>query len=394
MVNLKDILDSDLLRKHMDNGVVRRQVHPLYPELYIYNYTEVAQYDRIWDNVTRQCRGLITADGGVIARGFNKFFNLNTDFAPETLEANLPNEIPLVTEKLDGSMGILYYWDDKVWVATRGSFMSEQAQWATRWLRDRMAEDVEVDNNNILHYLTVGDDHTLITEIIYSSNRIVVDYDYEGLILTGCVDIETAEEVDREVLEEIGEACGLLVVKRFNKSLAECAGENVSNAEGYVLTYPSTGLKIKVKFEEYVRLHRILTGLNPRAIWEMLAPPSMLVQQSKEKVNPGDAVIAEARAATVDSILNDPKMPATFLEWFGGWVNQLRSRYANIEKASRMIYMMRPQSGCRKDIAEFFMQNPELKSVCFAMLDEKSYEEIIWKMVKPRGDAPFKKDGE
>ena len=412
MTELRDILDYDLLLKHLAAGVVRSQIHPLYPsELSVFNYTEVAQYDRIWDNVTRQCRGLITAGRPgkeiVLARGFNKFFNLNTDFAPETLEANLPNEIPLVTEKLDGSMGIIYYWDDKVWVATRGSFMSEQAQWATRWLRDRMAEDVEVDNNNILHYLTVGDDHTLIAEIIYSSNRIVVDYDYEGLILTGCVDIETAEEVDREVLEEIGEACGLLVVKRFTKSLAECAGENTPNAEGYVLTYPSTGLKVKVKFEEYVRLHRILTGLNPRAIWEMLVPPSMLVQQPKEKVNPEDGTIAEARRATVDSILNDPKMPATFIEWFGGWVNQLRSQYAGIEARAKDAFSYRRFKGpwateptpealrmVRKAHAEDFMKTPELKSILFAMLDGHEYETIIWKMLKPRGDAPFKKDGE
>lgn len=142
MVELKDILDLSLLKKHLADGVVRAQTHPNYPELYILNYTEVAQYDRIWDCVTNVCRGLIvrkpTADwenAEVVARGFNKFHNLNTEYVPETMEANLPSDIPLVTEKLDGSMGIIFEYDNQIWVATRGSFDSEQARWATSFIR-------------------------------------------------------------------------------------------------------------------------------------------------------------------------------------------------------------------------------------------------------------------
>jgi RNA ligase len=387
MAKLQDILDYNLLQEHLKNGVVRRQVHPQYPELYILNYTEVAQYDRIWDSVTNVCRGLIVADDIVVARGFNKFHNLNTEYVPETMEANLPGDVPLVTEKLDGSMGILYYWDNQIWVATRGSFASDQAKWATAWLRERETE-------NLRHYLTVGDDHTLVTEIIYPENRIVVDYDYAGLILTGCIEIETGKEVDRSVLEEIGEAIGIPAVKRFDKSLAECAGENETNAEGYVLTYPSTGLKVKVKFEEYVRLHRILTGLNPRAIWEMLVPPEMLVRQQVT-----DTTVAEKRRASVDSILADPKMPVGFIEWFGGWVNHLRSEYKRIESEALAVFNKRPAGlgGVdRKTLALYFKAAaPELASICFALLDGKDYEHIIWKQLKPRGDAEtYKRDGE
>ncbi len=403
MVKLQDILDVDLLQKHLVAGVVRRQIHPLYPELSIFNYTEVAQFDRIWDNVTRQCRGLIIANGIVVARGFNKFFNLNTEFVPETLEANLPDEEPLSLEKLDGSLGILYRWDGQLWIATRGSFDSEQARWATKWLRDHDAhisyQTPYADPDN---YDRVSPNF----EIIYAGNRIVVDYDYEDCVLLGLIANHSGLELDRVDVKEFADFNDFTLVQRHHKSLAECAGENTPNAEGYVLTYLSTGLKVKVKFEEYVRLHRILTGLNPRAIWEMLVPRSMLVQQPKEKVNLEDITIAEARAATVDSILNDPKMPAAFLEWFSGWVNQLRKKYADIEARAKDAFFSRRFKGpwatppspeairlVRKAHAEDFMATPELKSILFAMLDEKSYEEIIWKIVKPRGDAPFKKEG-
>lgn len=380
MTKLNEILDVDLLKKHIADGVVRFATHPLYPELRIYNYTEVAQFGRLWDAVTKVTRGLIVADDEVIARGYNKFHNLNTEYVPETMEANLPNVPALVTQKLDGSMGIQYFWDDKLWVASRGSFMSEQARWATDWIRNRpQLED-------LIHYATVGDDHTLIYEIIYKENRIVVDYDYEGLVLTGCVEVETGAEVDREVLEEIGEACGITVVAKFDKSLTECAGENNLNEEGYVLTYPLgefvAPLKVKVKFTEYCRLHRILTGLNPKAIWEMLA------------AGQGEAI---------DLILNDPKMPEGFIKWFGSWVNKLRGDFREMWLEANEAMKLRPldfpegtdPKEIRKQTALHFLKHPRVAPVLFAMLDGKNEDPIIWKLLKVKAaDETFKKDGE
>lgn len=385
MAKLKDILDVDLLRHHLLEGIVRRQVHPLYPNLFIYNYTERAQFERIWDNVTNVTRGLIVDENEdeVIARGYNKFHNLNTEYVPETLEANLPSVLPLVTKKLDGSMGIQYYWDNQLWIATRGSFNSEQARWATDWIRKHPSQD------DLLHYATVGNDHTLIYEIIYKENRIVVDYDFEGLVLTGCVEIETGAETDHEVLQEIGEACSIMVVQKFDKSLSECAASNLPNEEGYVLTYDKgdnvAPLKVKVKFTEYCRLHRILTGLNPKAIWEMLA------------AGQGEAI---------DLILNDPKMPKEFIRWFSSWVNLLRKEFRDMWKEANDTFITRPWQVdwahesvdpklARKETALYFQKHPRVAPVLFAMLDGKSEDPIIWKLLKVKAaDETFKKDGE
>lgn len=50
-VYLGDILPVDLLTKHLEDGVIRKQVHPEYPELQILNYSEKAQFDRITSSV-------------------------------------------------------------------------------------------------------------------------------------------------------------------------------------------------------------------------------------------------------------------------------------------------------------------------------------------------------
>jgi RNA ligase len=368
---LKNILPFDLFRRMLDEGYVRSQVHPLYPELVVFNYTEAAQFDRAWNEATNVCRGLVVRlangvlddDAEVLARPFNKFHNLNTAYVPETMEASLPDEAPLVTTKLDGSMGIVYSYDGQWWVATRGSFDSDQARRATAWYRQHIA--VGFPQN-------WPDGVTPVCEIIYPENRIVVDYDFEGLVLLSMIENATGRELARDEVEAWARVNVLQIVDKFDKTLAECAAENALNEEGYVLTY-SNGVKVKVKFAEYVRLHRILTGLNPKAIWEMLA---------------------QNFGAGVDAILADPKMPVTFIEWFKGWVDQLRRKYAEIEREAQAVFAARPQSPVRKDQALYFMQTPQHKSVLFAMLDGKDYAGIIWDRIAPKGNQTFKKDGE
>jgi hypothetical protein len=361
VVSLNDVLPLELLNLHLENGVIRRQVHPDFPELSVYNYTEQAQFNRIWDAATNVCRGLIVANGAVIARGFNKFHNLNTAYAPETLEENLPKGVPLVTTKLDGSLGILFSYAGGWHVATRGSFASTQAQWATAWYRRHLRSSPA----------SWPEGATPVFEVIYPENRIVVTYEFEGLVLLGAVDNRTGEELDRRDVESYGRANGLHVVEKFDKSLAECAAEDVPNEEGYVLTY-SNGVKVKVKFAEYVRLHRILTGLNPKAIWELLA---------------------KKQDTTVSSWLEDPKMPVTFKAWLSGWVAQLRARYAEAEDEAKAVFALKP-SGTRKDDAMFFQQTKHLAGVLFLMLDGKNYEEMIWGKIRPKATDTFKEEGQ
>jgi RNA ligase len=367
MTLLKNILPYDLFKRMLDEGFIRAQVHPLYPELLIFNYTEATQFGREWNAATNVCRGLIVrlangvlnGDAEVVARPFNKFHNLNTEYAPETMEANLPGEAPLVTTKLDGSMGVVYSYDGLWWVATRGSYDSDQARWATAWYRNGFIEP------------TWPEDVTPVCEVIYAANRIVVDYDFEGLILLSMIDNATGRELPRSEVEAWAKENDLDVVAKFDKTLAECAAENTANEEGYVLTY-SNGVKVKVKFEEYVRLHRILTGLNPKTVWEMLAA---------------------GQQDAIDKLRADPKMPEGFVQWLQTVELGLLLKFSEIEREAQAYFAARPESPARKDQALYFVQSPH-KSVLFAMLDGKDYAGIIWDRIKPKVLRTFKKDGE
>ena len=116
------MLDKFLLQQMIDEKLVFRQKHPN-AELYIYNYSPKVQYEKLWNSITIQTRGLIL-DGemNVIAKPFPKFWNLG-EHSPD----EIPNESFDVYEKMDGSLLIVFFYIDKWFTATRGSFTSVQA---------------------------------------------------------------------------------------------------------------------------------------------------------------------------------------------------------------------------------------------------------------------------
>lgn len=156
--------------------------------MYIYNYSQKAQYERVWNEWTLACRGLILdGDFKIVARPFQKFFNLG-----EHENQVIPNESFEVFEKMDGYLGILYWLDKKPHIATRGSFASEHALVATEMLHTQYADVIPLLEKS----------KTYLFEIIYPENRIVLDYVNERkLVLLAIVDTEIGVEI---LLENIG----------------------------------------------------------------------------------------------------------------------------------------------------------------------------------------------
>ncbi len=245
MTNLPFTIDE--LEEMITSGYVRMTKHPERP-LYIYNYTAKTQYEYMWNEVTMLCRGLILDENYmIVARPFTKFFNYGE--VSNQVIPSLPFE---VFDKMDGSLGILYWWNDRPYIATRGSFMSEQA----------------IKANELLHkkYATCKDKldrrKTYLFEIIYPENRIVIDYGYkEELVLLAIVDLQSGVE---SPLTDIG----FPVVKRYDglNDLEAIRLMQIDNKEGFIIRFDN-GFRIKVKFVEYVRLHRIITQVSSKTIW-------------------------------------------------------------------------------------------------------------------------------
>ena len=98
------------LNKYHEDGLLYKQVHPTLP-LTIWNYTEKVQYEGLWDEITLQCRGLITDNntGKVIVRPFKKFFNYEEVVGKNVIPTQ--GDYVYIREKMDGSLGILFNYE-------------------------------------------------------------------------------------------------------------------------------------------------------------------------------------------------------------------------------------------------------------------------------------------
>jgi RNA ligase len=254
-------MDLDLLDEMIEQGFVTAREHNSLP-LVILNYTPAAQYAWKWNEVTLQARGLIYeideagSRGKVVARPFEKFFNWDQGQGAETWQNPMPPPGPAIRmPKMDGSLGVLYrvpakppvdFGDEFDYaVSTRGSFHSEQAEWASKFFMQAWESDMagrfKPDNSK-----------TYLFEIIYPENRIVVDYgDYEGLVLIDVIDNETGEADLQEYddCEWPDKAPRTILFQGFDSGHA---ADIPDGDEGFVYLWPSRNFRTKMKSAEYI----------------------------------------------------------------------------------------------------------------------------------------------
>jgi RNA ligase len=332
------------LNKYYEDGLLYKQVHPSLP-LTIWNYTEKVQYENLWDEVTLMCRGLVTDNNGdIVASPFQKFFNIEEGKFE-------PTEKFEVYEKMDGSLGIVFWYRGQWVVATRGSFTSDQSIKAKEILR-------KYNTDIMFRHLT------FCFEIIYPENRIVLDYGTdEKLVLLGTFD-KNGKEMDVDMWSQ----WGFDVVKKYDgindyKQLKEMVK---NDQEGFVVKF-SNGDRVKVKGVEYLRLHKIMTNVTTTGVWEYLRN--------------GEDVL---------ELLKD--VPDEFYKKIQNYVKDLRYGYFQIsedagKKFDGMMYGKyndKEPIEDRKEFAEWVSSQPKYMSgILFRMFDKKDYSEIIWNLIRP-----------
>ena len=234
-------IDLNILNDYIEKGLVEKNLHPTLP-IAIYNYSRTCQYEKKWDEFTKMCRGLILDnEGNVLAKPFPKFFNME-EHSPE----EIPNEPFEVFEKLDGSLGILFNYQDEWILSTKGSFISDQS-----------VRGMEILKKYRYERLIKG--FTYLFEIIYPENRIVCDYDFEDLILLSVIDNKDGYELqihdDKIHLDGISfrnlyKNLGFNLVKKYDgiKDYKELKSIIKTNQEGFVVKFKN-GFRMKIKGE-------------------------------------------------------------------------------------------------------------------------------------------------
>lgn len=342
-IKVHSFLDPKEVKQLIDDGYLTERYHPKF-NLAILNYTDKTTYDRKWNDITLQCRGLIFnyLTGEVKARPFPKIFNHNEPDAPTIpLDASVR-----VTDKIDGSLGIMYITEDGYAIATRGSFTSEQAIRGTEIL-----EKVYPDRT----FFPGG--YTHLFEIVYPENRIVLDYgETEALFYLGSINNETGHRGD---ILSWPHRPAVFSFPTFADALSAPPREQ---AEGVVIeSFYGT---VKMKQQDYVELHRIIFGLNARAVWRVLSDPEQSYSDF-ELMLPEEFV--EWAALTANKLLVEKRQ----------WIEDAYSTFNNIDRFLGGNYT-------RKEFAQEAVKGGE-PAPLFMILDGNGdrVEEWAWKKVYP-----------
>lgn len=348
-MKLEQYLNMEKLEKAIAEGFIDVRKHPSLP-LRIFNYSKAVQFNGgKWAHEVCACRGLIAdAEDNIVSRPLYKFFNLGQPstilgsiFDPREVQENVVidadfldkvaqhyNQPITLTRKMDGMLGVRWVYDGHEGIATRGSFISEGAKFATeKWQKFVKYGATE--------FIPQG--WTPIFEVIARHLRIVVPYEWEGLCLLTAVNNETGEEMSYEQLHEMWtnlnsysktlDADGnkipgkpwCRIVEKFDISLEQARNDQSKEEEGYIASVNRKDcppIKVKIKLAEYLRLHKLLTCVNPQAIWKELAQPMSPWLDTTCKW---------------DFVNNVPvssmPLPLGFKEWVQGWQNGMTQAF-------------------------------------------------------------------
>jgi len=354
-------MNMEEVKKRIDNGLITVRKHP-FLDIFIYNYTTKTQYDGLWDEYTERCRGLIVDNKGhILNNPFRKFFNFGEK--EYTKIENLPSEVPKVTEKIDGMLGILYEEGDNgdVAICTRGTFDSPFAIWATNWLRSKG--------------YSFGDfkkEYTYLFDIVYPDNKIIVDYKGRAELVL----LAVRNNFSDEELDHVKEAqrLGLSYAKEYSFEKVEDAvkyldGLQGSEFEGFVCKY-TNGLRVKIKSLDYIRLHKLLSGVSARDIWLSLRD-----------------------TGSVDSVVEN--VPDEFMQWVKRIETELKVSKMEILTKAMNITLDAKKLERRADQFDYISRRSKkdyglgLRKIAVLLLDGnvRKAEFWAWQMIKPSGEV-------
>jgi RNA ligase len=218
---------------------------------------------------------------------------------------------------------------------------------------------------------------TYLAEIVYPENRIVVKYGYSGLVLLGAYLTGIGQEYylrDLDAFTQIGFLRPEIFKYDSVEDLVNVAKSLSIDAEGFVVRFQS-GLRIKIKGDEYCRIHRIIANLTPLGIWE-----SMMNCDNLEEIK--------------------KQLPEEFYKDFDGLVEIFEGKFKNILKAvvfccnqvqdmdNKELGILLQSKNDLPDPARNFIFTARKKENFLDLVNSKSPErERIFKSFRPTGNV-------
>jgi hypothetical protein len=261
MLKIQNYLQSNSLESLKEKYFIDFKRHSKYPNLILFKYNQIESDFN--EEIVRESRGIILDEKdnwNIVSISYFKFFNYG-----EQLAANIDWESSKCYEKLDGSLIVLYWYDNQWLIQSSGSpdasgnvdiydFTFNELFWRV-WKELEYRLPDESWKNYCFSF-----------ELCTPYNKIVVQHNKNRIVLHGTRNriILKESNVDQYTIDESGWNWEIVKSYPLNtlESVIESAKQlNPINNEGFVIVDKDFN-RIKMKSPQYVMLHHLKEGMS------------------------------------------------------------------------------------------------------------------------------------
>ena len=297
----------------------------------------------MWDGYGHlNMRGITFVNEQLAALPFPKFFNLGEHENSTNIDLN---NVSKIYEKVDGSLISVFYVGTKLYLKSMKSVNSDVSKEANK----NVTEDVLSFSRTLLEK-----DLSPLFEYVSPESRIVLQYSKPEFYFLGCRNMITGATIlpdEIDVPQNVKTPGVFKTVEEMKSYIKQ------NNVEGVVVTL-NNGVMIKIKSEDYCRVHRIMSYFNPKNIVENIIN------------NTYDDMIGILSYNNLNSDVEKSKVIfSRYTDRMNEFISMAESYYRENKHHSR------------KDIAIELKENRMLANLVFRLIDGKEITDTINKYV-------------
>ncbi|MFF9011519.1 hypothetical protein ACF09C_00885 [Streptomyces sp. NPDC014870] len=161
-------------------------------------------------------------------------------------------------------------------------------------------------------------------------------------------------------------------------------------------------MRAKAKLSEYVRLHKVLTGVTERDIWRSHGIQRFAGTAVKRLAQGLGLSVAELGGVTsaggrpLDALLE--QVPDEFDAWVRGVVARLEdeaaARERALDEAYKCVAPLADDRGAFARAVKTLPVDPQVRSALFLRLDGRPTDLYVWRSIRPEAADPYTTDPE
>jgi predicted kinase len=238
-----------------------------------FNFTRKAFYNKNWNDYTCKARGLFvdTNTGKVVARGYEKFFNVNErrETELEHLLVKFKDKKITLYKKENGFLGILSYVNGEMFFASKSTNKGDFAEYFKN-----LFYQSDIDKEKVENYLKENDVTMLFEVIDMVHDPHIIEYDKSKIVLLDIV--KNQYEFERlpyeelkEVAEELNAECKTIYkefdnVREFQRwYIANTDEDDMSKEDIEGVVIECEGILTKLKFP-YYNFWKLMRGVKEK----------------------------------------------------------------------------------------------------------------------------------